>query len=97
MPRGKAKEGAPYVRELRTPDQIPESRTQIEKFIKNHNKELKHLIQETTEHESDLMWGDSDRADQLAESSRFENQDLTLADSEDENEEDWLNGNDWQL
>ena len=49
MAKGKVKRGRSYTREKRNEKNVPESRTQLLKFIKDQNKELKYFINETTE------------------------------------------------
>ena len=96
VPKGKAKRRITYKRELRNEEGIPESRSQIIKFIKDQNKELGHFIQETTENEKMTSFLPSSQDENI-----FDEQDTTLIDSEEEEDMDedlglGVNG-DWEL
>ena len=58
LPRGKAKTGLKYKRELRNEENVPESHVQLKKFLFDQNKELHNFIQETTEHEQAVLASD---------------------------------------
>ena len=84
MRKGKAKNAQVYRREERNNHRIPESRAQLDKFVRDQNRELKNFIEATDEqgkftdvnNESDTDFNDID------EHSLIDQEDCRLVDSD---------------
>ena len=96
IPRGKSKQGPLYEREHRHTDNVPESRAQIVKFLKDQRRELQNFIDETTEVATnsygavgveEFVMNSGEDGDEPA--SRKEESDRELCLSDEEEMEDW--------
>ena len=81
LPKGKTKVGKLYRREKRDSENVPESRPKILQFIKDHNKVLKHFIDETEEEGKSFSVGEPEKDE---DDDRMEEYLDTLLDSDPE-------------